>query len=633
MGVRKWMDWLVPAGLAAVFFSFRIFAEIPWLRWAFLALGAGGVLAAMLIRYQGWNRQEGDRREIAAWLFFPTLGCFTALLGLVAGTEAGVEWLGLHFDSVPDEIKYRRICLVASTLVLAASILPLLAAQWSVRRGKGRDPSRVDLLRIRETTGNALSLALAGCGLSLMGYVAAASDVTVDVSYFKTSRPGDAVQELVRNAPEEVEVALFFPAVNSVLDEVRTYFRELQAASGNLVLEEYDRYADREAATEFTVRSDGSVVFRRGDRVERILLSTELREARGRLREFDSHVQQALLKLNRSRAMAYLTIGHGEASDPLTRMEDQQALGNEPPRRGAIAPGAPSPLEVLRTMLDLLNYGVQDLGLRQGLGEAVPDDAAMVAILAPRRPFLDEELAALERYLDAGGSLLIALEPRGDFNYDWLERTLGIVYDPVMTLVEQGHIRQFGNDADRRLVIANRFSAHESVTTPSRQGGGGVLVVGSGEVGLAEDSVPGLRSTLVLRSPDQSFLDRNENFQRDADEEMESRGLVAAVEGDSLRALVYGDAELFSDQVLASLNLNRAMVADGIRWLGREEMFAGQVTSEEDIPIMHTRSENVAWFYAIILGAPALVLGLGLLYVYRRGAVRPARQARPWEKT
>jgi len=85
-----------------------------------------------------------------------------------------------------------------------------------------------------------------------------------------------------------------------------------------------------------------------------------------------------------------------------------------------------------------------------------------------------------------------------------------------------------------------------------------------------------------------------------------------------MRALVYGDAEIFSDDVLVALQLNGFLVADGIRWLGREELFSGEVVSEEDVPIVHTRAENVVWFYAIIFAAPALVLGLGMTALYGR---------------
>lgn len=34
-------------------------------------------------------------------------------------------------------------------------------------------------------------------------------------------------------------------------------------------------------------------------------------------------------------------------------------------------------------------------------------------------------------------------------------------------------------------------------------------------------------------------------------------------------------------------------------------------SSKEDVPIQHTREQEVVWFYATVLLAPALVLGVG----------------------
>jgi hypothetical protein len=84
------------------------------------------------------------------------------------------------------------------------------------------------------------------------------------------------------------------------------------------------------------------------------------------------------------------------------------------------------------------------------------------------------------------------------------------------------------------------------------------------------------------------------------------------------RALVFSDSEIFSDAVLYNLVQNRALLADGARWLGRDEDLAGSTGSEADVRIVHTRAEQVAWFYTIIAGAPFLVLTGGLLGVRLR---------------
>jgi hypothetical protein len=266
---------------------------------------------------------------------------------------------------------------------------------------------------------------------------------------------------------------------------------------------------------------------------------------------------------------------------------------------------------------------VRELGLRTGLGSRIPDDAAVLLVVGPQRPFLEEEMSVVEEYLERGGSLLLALEPDAEFELGTLREHLGIDYESTTLADDQRHLRQTRTLADRRLIVTDRFSAHASVTTAGRRGiGSGILMAGAGYLTEAAE-VEGPRRRFVIQSIPSTFADVNGNLQ--LDEASESRGsfdLAVAVEGPereegaSMRSLVYADADMFSDGILTSLGMNAAIAADGVRWLGREEAFAGETVSEADVPIVHTHGEDVAWFYAIIFGAPALVLGLGLIVVY-----------------
>lgn len=709
MGVRRlWTTWLLFGGMAAVFAGARVFDGTPALRLPLILAGAAAALVATVLRVLAWRSApaddpahdaaranpvdadadadapaptdadaptgapptSGSLRSTEAVFALASLGCVLALVGFLPGTQDGFEWLGLDLGSPADDRRARRFFLAASSILMACSALPALAAHWAAKKGSqassGPAAFLVDALRIRETAANAFSLALAGSALMLLGYVAAERNQTLDFSYFKTATPGEATRDVVRNLDGQLQVALFFPPLNPVGEQVRTYVQALAAATGNVAIEEHDRFADPVAAAEWGARNDGQVFLRLGERKEQIAFSVEIDDARGRLRVLDGLVQQALLLLARGRRVAYLTTGHGEMNDPLA--QDSLAPRNEPreawmPRDAPRGPREP-PLPALRRMLELLNYDVRDLGLRDGLGDAIPDDAAVLMILGPQRPFFDSEAGAVREYLDRGGSLLVALESGSEFRVGDFRQRLGVEHDPVTVVDDRNHMRETGTPADRRLIVANRFSAHPSVTTLSRRGGGGgVLMLGAEPLVAAEDA-EGLRHSLVVRSMRSSFADRNGDFRFDeGDETRESLAVAIAVEGEApeeapaedadeaaepgadmaadpeepmadpdgpsrpapgMRALVYGDAEIFADRVLVSLQLNAALVADGIRWLGKEESFSGEVVSEEDVPVLHTRSEDVGWFYAIIFGAPGLVLAGGAMALYGRRAKRGA---------
>ncbi|MCY4399038.1 MAG: Gldg family protein [Gemmatimonadetes bacterium] len=628
---RFWPTWLLLAGLVAVFAGARVFDGVAVLNLPLIVAGVAAVLAAAGARFAAWRKADGDRRSIEAVFAFGSAGCVIALIGFFPGTDGGIEALGMDFEGIREQLRFQRFFLVSSPILLACSLLPVLAAQWAVARGGSAGALKVDALRVRETAANILSLALAGSALVLIGYVASALNRTADFSYFKTSRPGEAVQEIVRGMDGTLTAAVFFPEVNSVRDEVLNYLRELERVTGNVVIEEYDRYADPVAAADYNARNDGEIFLRVDSRTEQIGFLLNLNEARGRLRIMDSHVQRALLQLTRQRRVAYLTTGHGELNDPLASDEEEQP----PDPRELWRPGQSElddgpPPRALRDMLSFLNYEVRDIGVRRGLGDRIPDDAAMVMILGPQRSFLEAEKNAIREYLDRGGSLLVALEPGTDFRLEEFRDRLGVDHDPSMTVDDEVHVTVTNTISDRQWIITNRFSTHPSVTTASRRGvNQGIVMIGPGRIRVAED-VEGLRTTLTINSYRSSYLDLNGNFRFDEDTEVrESHGLAAAIErvGDtaSMRALVYADAQIFEDAILTSSQLQASLVGDGIRWLGQEEAFSGEVVSEEDVPIVHTRSENVVWFYAIIFGAPALVLGLGVANLYgRRGKVEAA---------
>ncbi|MFO7261708.1 MAG: Gldg family protein [bacterium] len=644
MGVTRtapwWLTWALLAGLVSLFLGERVFETIAPARAVLSGLGALVVLGCLAWRVASRRSAVGEAREVETLLLLTYAGCVLALVLYFISSTDGMRWLGIEFADDTARRRYLVVLHVLWPTVLAVSLLPALGAQIALgaHRHARAAGAGLEALRVRETATAALTIALAGGFLLVTGWIAAERDVTLDLSYFRTSSPGSATAAMVEGLDEPLRVLLFFPEVNPVKDEALRYFRALARASGRVTIEEHDRVVSPRLAEEHRVTADGTVVLASGGREEHIVLGTGLPAARRALRTLDRTVQERLMALLRERRVAYLTTGHGELNDTASAdLVADEGLGG---------------VGTFQELLRLLNYEVRPLGLAEGLGREVPNDAAMVIALGPRRPFLAEELDALDRYLAGGGSLLLALDPESGFDLGPLVPRLGVRYVAETLVDDQQHLRQRGNNSDRRLIVTNRFSAHAATTTPSRaRPGGAVLFVGAGHLQEAAADGAGWdggtrgdapRPTFIVRSLPSTFADRNGNFE--FDEGLEERGsynLVAAVEvaaGEAtkgkasaddperalssgarpMRALVYADAGLFTDAVLRSLGLNAALVADGIKWLGGEEALAGVAESEEDIPIRHTRAEDVLWFYSTILGAPALVLTLGLVGVWRR---------------
>lgn len=617
-----WLTWTVVVGLAAVYAGERIVSTVPIARTAVTGAGTLLVVGAAVWRLLAWLRAPENARSTERLFFLTYTGCAISLvLFILAG--GGVGPVRIPFDDPEAADRFASAAAVVASILLAVSLVSALAAQWAIGPARRRDaaPGAVDRLRITELAAAGAVVAMAGAMLMLAGFVASRRDKTLDLSYFRTSNPGTAVQQIARSASEPLRVLLFFPPANEVKDQVSGYFRTL-AATGRVQVEEHDRLASPVLAEEHRVTEDGTIILAAGDRTERITLSTEMREARRRLRGLDEDVRRALMRVAREQRTVYLTVGHGELNDP----ESGGPFAGTPLRS----------VRGLRNLFGMLNYQVENLGVQSGLGNEIPDDAAMVLVLGPQRPFLDPEIEALDRYLEGGGSVLLALEPGTDFELGVLRDRLGVEFQDVPLADDQEHLRQRGNLSDRRLIVTDRLTSHAAVSTVARAGmGRAVLLVGAGHLERIPESAS--RPTFVLRSLPSTFADVNGDFEFDeAGSERKSYSLAAALEGDDgeeqpgMRALVFADADLFSDAVVSSLGMNAALAADAISWLGREEeMAAGETASEEDVPIVHTRAEDALWFHLTIWGAPALVLALGLIAVRRRRTRTGADEAEP----
>jgi hypothetical protein len=317
--------------------------------------------------------------------------------------------------------------------------------------------------------------------------------------------------------------------------------------------------------------------------------------------------------------------GHGEITDP--ESIPAELKGHVPERRTS----------VFKKRLGELNYEVKDLGLID-LAKDVPDDATVVIMLAPSVPLQPAEWAALSRYLDKGGRLMIAMDPKADPALGELEGKLGVKFNPASVTDDQAFLPQRGTMADRRFAITTQFSAHASTTSLSRSVDKGLVLIDSGALEDAplQTGAQGPKKTVTIRSMESSFLDANDNYTFDAASEKRQRWNIAEVfegpklkdaEGkdrDGYRVALFADTDLFADALVQSMGraaivlVSGPLLDDTVRWLGGEESFVGDVVSEDDKPIQHTKSQDAVWFMLTLVGAPILVLTLGLVGTWAR---------------
>jgi ABC-type uncharacterized transport system len=627
-----WASLVFGFGLLCVIIGERLFGHLGGARVFFTGiLGLVPIIAVTALRLWTTLQTKGYRRNIERALLVCHVGTLVGLVLYAFTTKWGVSTFGIK-----NVDRWSGSLTVLYAILIVASLVPVLLIESSLgsaRRGgidlgEGEVDAGLDYFRVREVGWSGLTIAFALSFLFVTCQVAKERNITRDVSYFKTSAPGESTVNIVKASTEPLKVHLFFPETNEVKEQILTYFNRLKSDTGKVVVEAHDRLAETGLATKYKVGKDGVVVIARGEGDKEknytIELETDYEKARratgsgAKLRNFDKEVNQLLMKLVREKRKAYLTVGHGEFTHPESLPAEMKHLE----RKGAD----------FKKVMGALNYELKDLGLLD-LAKDVPEDATLVIVAAPALPLQAAEWTALERYLDRGGRLMVIMDPNGSTTMSSLEGRLGLRMLPGHIADDKAFFPTRGTLGDRAWAITTQFSAHASTTALSRSGGRGIVMIDAGALEeipfTSKGEAP--KKTVTIRTMESAWLDQlnqegKQNFQLDEGTEKRQRwNIGAAVEGpkvsgkDGFRALVFSDAELFADVPvpgpggrMVSGMLYPMLLADSIRWLGGEEVFAGEVVSEDDKPVQHTKNQDVVWFAIMLVGVPLLVLGLGL---------------------
>ena len=592
-------------GMLLVFVSERIIAAGSG-----RALTAVGVaLAVMATTLRDVRRRKGDAgRQRAERMFLLLQG-------------VGVLALALYFVQSDLATKFLDGPLDRHHAKLAGALTVLYPALWvisslAVLMGEfayaavAQAPS-IDVRRIRDGVLTGLGVGSALVFVFALNYVATVRDKKVDLSYFRTARPGEATHNLMRSLDAPVNVTLFFSPQSEVRAQVDEYFSDLKGDSTQLHVETLDFAVEPMRAKELGVTANNTVVVAREKRHELLVLPTELESARSQLSNLDKEIQKRMLLVARPTRTVYLTSGHGERAAESSGDTDKRAT-----------------IRSLREILSSQGYTLRNLGAAEGLATDVPNDAAAVLVVGPEKPFLPEEIAALSRYFERSGRVFVALDPEVGSDYKELTAVFGVRFSPILLANDQVYGRRTYQPSDRINIATGTYTSHPSVTTLSHAGmRAPIILVGAGSLEEDKSKNKDLSVDFSIRALPSTFADLNHNFEFDAPAETRRAYNLAAVTtkkksggkpAEESRAFIFADSDALGDAVIGATQGNPYLVLDPVKWLLGEEAITGEVSSEVDKPIAHTQKQEAAWFYCIIFVAPALVLGLGFFVTRNR---------------
>jgi hypothetical protein len=378
-------------------------------------------------------------------------------------------------------------------------------------------------------------LAVAAGGVALER-LATASRWQLDWSFGQRFEVSPAVRDVLAELGS-VDATLYFDAFDPRVRSTRLLLRTLASTGQLRFLGEKRLDETPEDAERFGIESSNSVVLRRGERHETVDRPTEgtLYEALYRLRGRDS-------------GLLYVARGAGE---------------------GDLSRGDGAGYSGLGAALQTEGYRLREFVT--ATAAEIPADASGLLVLAPRRPWRPEALAALERYLERGGRLVVFLEPGAPTGLEellarWgLESPEALVVDPASGALEgeslgtnplafgyAEHPITRGLDASRMTFFHGARSFRLRKPQPEDRVGGVVFASG--------------RSWL---SPDLDLASRAAAPERPADAREDYHVLVAAGQyarnGHEARIVAFGDAELASNHFLRAL-YNLDLVLNAVHW-------------------------------------------------------------------
>lgn len=594
------------AGMVLVYIGQRALAS-GLTAWVMTGAGVVVVLAALVARlFIVRAAANGDRRGQRALLFLYALGT-AALFAYLATSDLVLLTLGTSLERhIPSLNAAFKTLWPALWLLGTLPVLFVEMSYASMRRAPVIEHGRLHTALL-----SGLGMAFALIFAFATGYSGRLSDIRFDVSYFRTAKAGESTRKIVRNLDQLLTVTAFFPPTNEVAAEVDSYFGGLEGLSPLFKVERYDHALDPGKGRDLGATGNGVIVFTRGTLRRQIGLSLDLDRARQDLRKLDAQVNNLLLAITRPVRRVYFTQGHGErVFSPVDETDRRSTLSR-----------------LRQTLLDQ-GHDVVELTVAHGLGAEVPDDAMAVVVMGPRAAFLPEEAAALHRYVKTrGGSLLVTLDPEAGQAHTNLLQPLGLRFEPVTLANDLAHWRRTGQPSDRTNIATASFGSHVSVATLAKLGfQAPVVFMGAGSLHAIPDAKPAPEVT--LQTDGNTWADENLDFEPNTQETRASFALASTVSfpGSSVdsptgRVLVFADADVFGDIAMQNAG-NQMLFADGMHWLGRDENISGAVATEEDVPISHSRKQDVAWFYLTSFVPPALLVALGFVITRRRRAER-----------
>ena len=436
-----------------------------------------------------------------------------------------------------------------------------------------------------------------------VNFIASRRYVRHDLSQVRITQLSDKTTQLVRQLSAPVRIIVLFQPAQRLYELLRDLLKSYEDRNPRITVEYIDPEQDRarvlQLSKEFQLERANVIIVASGAR-KKFLSEADLAEydysnqmgfgGQPSLKAFkgEEAVTSALINVTQTtQSHIWVTTGHGEKS-----LENASDDG----------------LADLKRHLERENSTVTAASLLEQPG--VPADVNLIIIPDPTRRFVEQELLALESYLQRGGRLLALIDPLTNTGLDGLLSKWGanlgndIVVDPARQL-------PFVSPAN---VLVTTYTQHPIVERMET-----LMTLFPLSRSVQPSVRPGLKTSILAMTSPQGWGETttgSEVFKFDKGQDAKGPVSIAvAVERTSppaTRLVVIGDSDFLANSQLGNVG-NLDFASGAVQWLLNEEQLIGIGPKPLESIKLHLSAGALQGLWLLnVLALPALFVGLGI---------------------
>jgi ABC-type uncharacterized transport system involved in gliding motility auxiliary subunit len=441
---------------------------------------------------------------------------------------------------------------------------------------------------------NAIILSVAVLAiLALLNFLSFRHSKRFDLTSEKLFSVSDQTRKIVGGLQKDVTIVRFARPSDATPETQRftDLMIEYKHLSPHFEFKDVNPQEKPEVAKEYGAKHIGDVIVASGDQKVNLEGSPE-----GGFSEAD--VTNTILKVTRDtvKTVCFVT-GHGEKSLTDSGVDGYAQIAEN---------------------LKKETYSTNSINLVTG---GIPSDCNVLVIAGPTKPFFPQEAAMVSKFLDAGGKVLIEIDPETDPKLDSILQPWNVNVGNNVVIDASGMGQLLGAGPEIPLVV----QYGDSPITKSLQRQMTYFPIAR-TVSIADKSKSDPEAVELLKTSPQSFtkvkLEHTVKYDPKTDTLGPlSLGVAASrkVDDKSARLVVIGDSDFATNQVLGGPGSDGDLFLNSINWLAQDENLISirpKPETSRHITLTVAQATALAWVDRFFL--PGLVIIVGISIWWKR---------------